>query len=163
MLKIDDVGDYEQEYGIRDKSKDLAKFINFSSIIGAINFLYNETSYANYKDLTRYSRERVKQTIDLKDKNIEDLRDRGGVTLGDKLECDFEWKDILLEPEKNVNKRLRSLRFDDMINIISGKISDFELHEKIHDDRPIKTTQEMKNFLTSLVIDLESRKENYQK
>lgn len=61
-----------------------------------------------------------------------------------------------------MNRRLRSLRFDDMINIISGKLSDFELHEIIHDDRPIKTTEEMNHFLTSLVIELEIKKDAYK-
>jgi recombination DNA repair RAD52 pathway protein len=46
-----------------------------------------------------------------------------------------------------------------MINIISGKISDFELNEKIHDTRPIKTTDDMNSFLLSLAIDLEATKE----
>jgi hypothetical protein len=162
LFKIQDLGDYEREYNIKDRTKDLAQYINYSSIIGARNFLYNETSYANYKDLTRYARERAKQTIDLINKNIEDLKELGAFQLGDKLECDFEWADILLEPEKNINKRLRSLRFDDMINIVSGKLSDFELHDIIHDNRPIKTTEEMNQFLTSMVIDLESKKTKFQ-
>jgi len=46
---------------------------------------------------------------------------------------------LLIEPEKNLERRLKSLRFDDLINIVSGKISDLELHEKLNDQRPIKT------------------------
>lgn len=90
LFSIQDVGDYEQEFNIKDKSKQLAQYINYSSIIGARNFLYNETSYSNYKDLTRYARERVKQPIHLKsERDLEKLKEEGGLRLGGKLEYDF--------------------------------------------------------------------------
>lgn len=49
-----------------------------------------------------------------------------------------------------------------MINIISGKISDFELNQNIHDDRPIKTINEMNKFLSSMIPQLEDIKEKHK-
>ena len=159
LFNIKDTGDYEQVYKIKDKTKELSKYINHNSIIGDRNFLYNETTYANYKDLTRYARDRTRQSVNLKGVLEDDYIDHYKATILEKeQEGDFEWSDILLEPEKNIDKRLRSLRFDDMINIISGKISDYELHEKIHDKRPIKTLDEMTGYLSNLAVNLEARK-----
>lgn len=79
--------------------------------------------------------------------------------MDEQLEQDFEWKDLLIEPEKNLERRLKSLRFDDLINIVSGKISDLELHENLNDQRPIKTAAQMDEFILGLVVETESKKQ----
>ena len=160
LFSIQDSGDYELDYGIKDKTKYLSKFISYNSTIDNNNFLYNSVPYSNFKDLSRYARERAKQSFNLKGKEnflgeFEETEEK----LDENLELDFEWKDLLLEPEKNLDKRLKSLRFDDLINIVSGKISDLELHQKLNDRRPIKTAKEMDEFLMELVVDSELKKE----
>lgn len=160
LFSIQDSGDYELDYGIRDKTKYLSKFISYNSIIDNNNFLYNSVPYSNFKDLSRYARERVKQSINLKGKeNTFDAFEEVEERLDENLELDFEWKDLLLEPEKNLDKRLKSLRFDDLINIVSGKISDLELHHKLNDKRPVKTAKDMDDFLMDLVLEAEVKKD----
>lgn len=160
LFSIQDSGDYELDYGIRDKTKYLSKFISYNSIIDNNNFLYNSVPYSNFKDLSRYARERVKQSINLKGKeNTFDAFEEVEERLDENLELDFEWRDLLLEPEKNLDKRLKSLRFDDLINIVSGKISDLELHHKLNDKRPVKTAKDMDDFLMDLVLEAEVKKD----
>lgn len=145
LLEIDDTGDYLDEYGIEDSSKEILPYLMKSSIVKGTNFLYNESIFTDYRDITRYSRQRLllKKNEEIKEKDA----------------CkDFEWSDFMDYTHKKLEKRLDVIKFEDIMKINSGKISDKELNFILNDPRKIKTDQEMNTFLEELLQDINKKK-----
>jgi hypothetical protein len=142
LLDIEDSGDYMEEYGIEDKSNFISPHIHYDSIINGGNFLYNESAYTNYRDITRYARRRI-------------FADGYGPEIKG---LEFDWADVMEEEELKILERMEFLKFDDLMNIVSGKISDQELHQILFDERKIKTTDEMTDFLDNLLVQLEEQR-----
>jgi len=117
LLDIEDTGDYEEDFGLVDRSSEFRDLLIHDSLINSSSQLYNERTFCDFRELSSYSRRRAMLKGNAKLPNHE-----------------FEWEDILTLKELNIADRLSNLEFDDMMNIISGKISDRELNQLIFKD-----------------------------